>query len=120
MTESGTLHLGHTFGSTKRSGRWTVPEQVVLRQRMGSTQLDLTEAELVGPVTTLELDMIGGSVELRVPAGVIVESELATTFASFQDHRDTPPADPTHTLRLRGRAVWGSVEVRGPRRLRRR
>jgi hypothetical protein len=110
-----TLNLSHTFGSTKRKGQWQVPEHVVLRQRMGSAELDFTEALLSTTNITLELDMVGGSIELRVPADMHVESTLETTLASYQDHRGANPSPAARTLSIRGRAVWGSVEVRGPK-----
>ena len=86
---------------------------------MGSTDLDLTEADFTGPVTTIDLDMIGGSVELRVPDGVVVEAGLHTVLAGFSDHRKDAPARGEREVHLRGRAIWGSVEVRGPRTSRR-
>jgi hypothetical protein len=116
MTDSGSLELAHTFGSTKRSGPWRVPARVTLRQRMGSSDLDFTAAMLESAEVTLDIDMIGGSIEVRVPDGMHVQSTLRTTLGSYQDHRgvDSGPAD--STLVITGRAVWGSVEVRGPKR----
>jgi Cell wall-active antibiotics response 4TMS YvqF len=121
---SDTLNLSHTFGSIKRGGEWRVPEHIVLRQRMGSAELDLTEADLAATHTVLELDMIGGSVEIRVPEDMLVISTLTTTLASYQDHRSPGPdttlatATDAPTLAVQGRAAWGSVEVRGPKRSR--
>lgn len=110
MTES--LTLSHMFGSTKRKGSWRVPARVVLRQRMGSTDLDFTEADLADAHTVIDVDMFGGSIELRVPGDIRVTSELSTTLASYQDHRSTDNAAATRSITLRGRAIWGSVEVR--------
>ena len=115
---SETLNLSHTFGSTKRNGQWQVPEHVVLRQRMGSAELDFTEALLTATDVTLEIDMVGGSIELRVPEDMHVESTLQTSLASYQDHRGANPEPAARTLSIRGRAVWGSVEVRGPKKRR--
>ncbi len=111
MTE--TLTLSHVFGSTKRKGSWRVPANVVLRQRMGSTELDFTEAELADAHTVIDVDMVGGSIELRVPSDVRVTSELSTTLASFEDHRKTDSAAATRSITLRGRAIWGSVADAG-------
>ena len=114
MTENAPVHLKHTFGSIKRSGPWQVPSRIALQQRMGSTELDFT-AEFDTEQVALKIDMIGGSVELRVPENMRVESTLATTLASFQDHRKLPQDTPGRSLTISGRAVWGSVEVRGPK-----
>jgi predicted membrane protein len=114
MTEA--LKLDHTFGSIKRAGPWSVPERMDLRQRMGSTALDRTELTFTGTHTELVVDMIGGSVEIRVPVDMHVTSALSTTLASYQDHRSDNPQTSGHTLAISGRAIWGSVEVRGPTR----
>lgn len=124
---SDTLNLSHTLGSIKRNGVWPVPEHIVLRQRMGSAELDLTEAILAAAHTVLDLDMVGGSVELRVPENMVVSAALETTLGSYQDHRKPGPDSalatasdaPAPTLTIQGRAVLGSVEVRGPKRSRR-
>lgn len=112
MITNEPLLLSHTFGSTKRKGVWHVPASVFLRQRMGSTQLDFTSAELEAAETVFDVDMVGGSIELKVPSDVSVVSELALTLASYEDHRKTVAAQASRRLVLRGRAVWGSVEVR--------
>jgi predicted membrane protein len=112
-----TLNLGHTFGSIKRDGQWEVPADVALRQRMGSASLDFTNAIFGAPQTNLEIDMVGGSVEIRVPTDMRVIAGLRTTLASYEDHRREDNSMQTGlTLTISGRAVWGSVEVRGPRR----
>jgi hypothetical protein len=79
------LRLNGTFGSTKRSGEWHVPAYVILRRRMGSAKLDFSEAVFDAEHTRLEIDMIGGS-----------------------------PSSAGRSLTISGRAVWGSVEARGP------
>ena len=118
--DDNTLTLGGVFGSTKRAGTWQVPEHVLIRRRFGSAELDLTEAVFAGPEILFEIDMIGGSIELRVPEDMHVSSSMLTHFASYEDHRSANPYPAERTLTLRGRAVLGSVEVRGPKRSRRR
>jgi hypothetical protein len=118
--DDNTLTLGGVFGSTKRSGAWQVPEHVLIRRRFGSAELDLTEAIFAGSEISFEIDMVGGSIELRVPEGMHVRSSMLTHFASYQDHRSTNPHPAERTLTISGRAVLGSVEVRGPKKSRRR
>ena len=113
MSSDQPLVLSGTLGSTKRSGAWQVPEQITLRRRFGSAELDFTSAVLAGPHIVMDVDMIGGSIELRVPDDMHVTSELRPTLASYADPRKVPPAPSGRSLPLRGRAVFGSVEVRG-------
>lgn len=82
-----------TFGSIKRNGAWTVPAQIRIHRRMGSVELDFTEAQFTSPVTDVELDVTGGSIEIRVPAGATVSTdEVVVNLGSIEDHRKTREA----------------------------
>ena len=111
------LELRGVFGSVKREGRWRVPRTLRLHRRMGSVELDFTQADIRYPVVRIELDTIGGSVEARVPEGASVSLDgVAVTLGSVQDHRKEAPIQGTPHFDIVGRLRWGSLEVRGPRR----
>lgn len=112
MTTTSPLRLQHTFGMLKRSGDWHIPPTVKIKQRMGSTELDFTDATFASKETTIEIDMIGGSIELKVPLEIRIDADIQTTVASYQDHRKTGNAETYSRILLRGRVIWGSVEVR--------
>jgi len=106
-----------TLGSIERKGAWTVPARIRIHRRMGSVELDFTEAVFTAPVTDIELDVIGGSVEIRVPEGADVSiDEIAVSMGSIEDHRKTRGSGGSPRLRFRGSLRMGSFEVRGPRR----
>jgi hypothetical protein len=113
----GRAALSTAFGSIRRRGAWTVPERLAVTTQLGSVDLDFTETD-VPPVVDIALDVVGGSVEVRVPAAARVEhGGLAVLLGSVEDHRrDGRGAGPVFVLHGRVRA--GSVEVRGPRRTR--
>lgn len=111
MNDQPPLKLRHTFGSIKRKGDWSVPGSVVITQRMGSTELDFRQASFESDQTIIDVDMIGGSIEMKVPHDVDVEADIATTLASYQDHRKEQGTPRRGLIELRGRAVWGSIEV---------
>jgi hypothetical protein len=56
-----------------RRGDWDVAAHLVVRTKVGSTELDFTEARIPHDVVEIELDVVAGSVELRVPLGAVVE-----------------------------------------------
>src|SRR5262245_6334195 len=105
-----------TLGSLKRKGAWTVPAKIRIYRRMGSVELDFTEATFTAPVTDIEIDVIGGSIEIRVPEGAGVSTdEIVVSMGSIEDHRKTRQAGGSAHLRFRGNLRMGSLEVRGPR-----
>ena len=111
------LELRGWLGSLRRHGEWTVPTRLALVRRVGSVDLDLTHARFAGPVVVIELDMIRGSVGIRLPAGASASLDDVVVYGgSARDRRKSPPADGRPHVVVTGRVVAGSVTIRGPRR----
>ncbi|MEI7914765.1 MAG: DUF1707 domain-containing protein [Mycobacteriaceae bacterium] len=111
------LELRGWLGSLRRHGEWTVPTRLALVRRVGSVHLDLTSARFAGPVVVLELDMIRGSVDIRLPAGASASLDDVVVYGgSARDRRKSPPAEGRPHVVLTGRVVMGSVTIRGPKR----
>jgi hypothetical protein len=111
------LELRGWMGSLRRSGEWTVPTRLALVRRVGSVDLDLTRARFAGPVVVIELDMVRGSLNLRLPEGASASVDDVIVYGgSARDRRKDPPADGRPHVVLTGRVVMGSVNIRGPRR----
>jgi hypothetical protein len=83
---------------------------------MGSIELDFTEAEIAYPVIEIELDIAGGSVEMRLPegAGAAID-DVAVILGSVEDHRKYAKHTGQPHFVIRGNVRWGSLELRGPR-----
>lgn len=114
-TADDTVRLSGTLSSVKRRGAWAVPRHLVIEGWLTSAELDLTEAVIDHDVLDVELDVVAGSVELRLPDGASVEfGDLTTTVGSAEDHRRDGVARGHPHVVLSGRVVLGSVEVRGP------
>jgi Domain of unknown function (DUF1707) len=115
------VELRGWVGSLKRSGGWMVPTRLALVRRVGSVSLDLTAARFAGPVVVIELDMIRGSVDIRLPEGASASIDDVQVFGgSARDRRKDAPAEGSPHVVFTGRVVLGSVTVRGPRRALRR
>ncbi|MCG5433769.1 DUF1707 domain-containing protein [Mycobacterium sp. MYCO198283] len=113
------VELRGSFGSLKRHGEWMVPTRLALVRRMGSVDLDLTRARFAGPVVVVELDMVRGSVDIRLPDGASASiDDVVVTFGSARDHRADAPAEGNPHVVFTGRVTWGSLHIRGPRRSR--
>jgi Domain of unknown function (DUF1707) len=111
------VELRGWLGSLKRHGEWIVPTRLALVRRVGSVELDLTNAHFAGPVVVIELDMIRGSVRIRLPDGASASIDDVTVYGgSARDLRKGASAEGTPHVVLTGRMVMGSVKIRGPRR----
>lgn len=110
------VELRGVLGSLKRQGEWVVPSRLALHRRMGSVDLDLTRARFAGPIVVIELDMKFGGLDLRLPEGASASiDDVEVNVGSAHDHRKDAPAEGTPHVILTGKVVWGSVDIRGPR-----
>ena len=108
------IELKGSMSSLERKGDWQVPRKLVLRWRMGSVKLDFTQTRIVHPVIEIELDVTGGSVEMRLPQGASVSLDgVEARMGSVRDHRQGAPATGRPHFVLEGKINRGSVEVRG-------
>ena len=111
------VELKGSMSSVERKGDWQVPRKLVLRWRMGSVKLDFTEARIVHTVVEIELDVNGGSVEIRLPEGASASLDgVEARLGSVEDHRRGAPAAGRPHFVLKGQIRRGSGEGRGPRR----
>lgn len=101
--------LRAVFGSIERVGRWTVPSHMRARVVFGNITLDLRDATL-SPVTTIDVNVTFGNVEILVPPGVSVEMDANPTLGNVEDRTEAGIAA-THLVRITGRVKLGNVEA---------
>jgi hypothetical protein len=101
------------LGSVERRGHWAVARRSSALAVLGSVVIDLRDVTLPAGVTTLELSAVLGSIEILVPPSLAVESEGSGILGSFEGVQRVPrdPDPDLPILRVRGRAVLGSIEV---------
>lgn len=108
------VELRNTMSSLKRNGRWVVPRTLVVRNRMGSTDLDFTEAEIAHAEVHVEVDVTGGSVELLLPDGASVSTdELEVSIGSVKDKIGSNRGGRPHFV-VTGAVRAGSLRLRRP------
>ncbi|NUT90638.1 MAG: DUF1707 domain-containing protein, partial [Saccharothrix sp.] len=105
------LELKSTMSTVSRKGQWTVPRTVVVRNRMGSTELDFREATIAHPVVDVQLDVLAGSVKLVVPEGATVNTDGIDLAAGSVKDKVGGAGGRPHFV-LRGSVTAGSVEIK--------
>ena len=103
----------------ERTGNWVVPRYHTAVAVMGGGQLDLTEARFAEPETTIQAFTIMGGIEILVPDDITVRVQGFGFMGGF-DHKatgDGPPGAPVVTIN--GLALMGGVEVKRPKRKKR-
>jgi hypothetical protein len=118
----GRRPIAGIFAKERREGRWVVPERLTVTAVFGEVVLDLREAVLQSPRITVLATVVGGTVQLIVPEGVVVET-TGTAVLSRQSggpsRRPAGPAVPgTPVIEVRTLALGGRVKIVRPRRSR--
>jgi hypothetical protein len=104
------------FSEAKRTGRWLVRSGMISWAVFGSVRLDLTEAVLEQRDITITANALFGEVKLRVPDGVVLVDEGAAIFGSRKLAGARVAFGPeTPVIRIRGFALFGSVEAKRPK-----
>jgi Domain of unknown function (DUF1707) len=103
------------LSTVSRTGEWDVPAHLVVRTALGTTELDFTAARISHEVVEIDLDVVAGTVEMRVPDGARIDrTELRVTLGSVEDKSRPGPAGVL--FRLTGAVRAGSVEIKLPKR----
>jgi hypothetical protein len=113
------LRLDAGMGSEKRRGVWTVPPFILIKQGMGSVELNCLEATPAAQL--IEIQVIGGvgSVVLVLPDGWAADADrLSKGSKSVKVPREPAPGKPL--LVIYGSLGLGSFKVRSPTRFDRR
>jgi hypothetical protein len=89
-TAKSKVELRSTMSKLRRTGRWVVPRELVVRLKAGAADLDFTEAKIEHPVVSIELDVTAGPVRLLLPEDASVdidELQLAAGKLENKVHR---------------------------------
>lgn len=102
------------MGDCKRRGLWHLPEHHSAFALMGSVTLDLREATLAAQESAINATAIMGDVKVIVPAHMHVVVDGTPIMGDYGQSKDKVPAEigpDSPTIRVRGVAIMGSVQV---------
>jgi hypothetical protein len=103
---------GLAFGRTQRTGRWRLARRAVALVVFGDLDLDLRQAELSGPVTSITALVLCGNVDLYAPESVEVDLGGFTVFGHRREWgRDPPPHPATPLLEVRVLSLFGTADL---------
>ena len=101
------------FGGTQRKGRWRVPAHALAISVFGGTTLDLRNAELDAPETTIVAVSVFGGTDIRVPRGVEVDLGGFAIFGGTDESGEETGVHPGSPLvRIRAYSVFGGTSVK--------
>lgn len=99
------------MSSIRRQGAWQVPRELIIRNRMGSTKLDFSDATIEHGEVRITLEVSGGSVKMLLPAHASVDTNGVQVVAgSVKDRVGGTSGRPRFVIT--GRITMGSLKVR--------
>jgi hypothetical protein len=98
-----------TFSGQERKLAGAIPRLLKLRARIGYVELDLTQATFEPGVTTIDVGVFSGYVQIRFPAGVRVETSGRAFLGYFAIKGAV--TDAPAVVSIVGRARFGFVEA---------
>lgn len=106
------------LGGASRKGVWQPPRHLRVFSMMGGVELDFTEAEMPPGTTEVTVFTIMGGVDITVPPGLNADVAGIPLMGGFDD-KSAGTVDPdAPTLKVRGVAIMGGVDVKMPRKFR--
>jgi hypothetical protein len=107
------VELRANMSTLKRNGNWTVPRELVVYNRLGSTELDFTEATIPYDEVRIQLNCGGGTVVILLPERAsVVTDEVRMTAGSIKDKVGGGTGRPRFVLS--GSVTAGSLVVKRP------
>jgi hypothetical protein len=116
--DGGRRWLVSIMGGHDRRGHWRVGETLTNVNIMGGSDIDLNDAELSAPETTLRVISIMGGADVRVPEGLDVRvSEFAFMGGNDVHLGSERPAPGGPVLHIKMFSLMGGTTIKRGRRL---
>jgi hypothetical protein len=101
------------LSSVEERVRTVVPAKVEFGARFGSVVMDFTQAIFANDVTEIVVDVMFSNLELTFPPDVAIESDVHGVLSNVeQNDVNATLAASGRMVRIRGRALFGNVEIR--------
>jgi hypothetical protein len=78
---------------------------------VGGIELDLRKAVLAGGTAYVDVVAFWGGVEIKVPAGWVVDARVIPVLGGFENKVDAPSTSSGPRLVVRGHAIMGAVVI---------
>ncbi|MCW5808066.1 MAG: DUF1707 and DUF2154 domain-containing protein [Deltaproteobacteria bacterium] len=101
------------LSAVEKRGAWSVPRHLDLGVFWGSAELDFRGASLAPGITTIEVSVTMGNLEVILPPDLAVDVDVSSLAASVEErHRVPPQHDPERPLlRITGKVRFGNLEI---------
>ncbi|CAN5491279.1 hypothetical protein BH10BAC2_BH10BAC2_12170 [soil metagenome] len=113
ITDGEYIEVNSVFGGAKRIILSKNFKGGEINCFMGGAEIDLTQADIQGPVV-IEANQVFGGTKLVIPAHWDLKTEITSIFGGMEDKRKAivTQVDPSKVLILKGASIFGGVEIK--------
>ena len=98
------------FSEVKKQGAWTPAPVIRATAVFGGVHLDLREAVIPAAGIDIDVDVVLGEAKILLPPGLGADVDCTSVLGSVED-KSRPAFPGAPTIRVRGSAILGSIEV---------
>jgi hypothetical protein len=106
------VELRANMSTLKRDGHWEVPRELIIRNRLGATELDFTEAIIKHDEVRITLQCGGGVVKVLLPEHATANTDDVRVTAGAIKNKVRGDGRGRPRFVLTGSVTAGSLEVR--------
>ena len=112
-TRAATKKVRVIMSTIERRGRWLVPKELVMRVFWGTAELDFRDASLQPGVTTIDVRVTMGNLEIILPPNLAIDVDVSSIAGNVEERHRVPaelgPGQPM--LRIIGAVRFGNLEI---------
>jgi hypothetical protein len=112
LSEEGVLRTSAILGGRNHRNAMASFSGGDLTALMGGIQLDLSSSSMSGDEAEVDLFVMMGGIDLRIPRGWIVISDMDLLLGGIDDKSQKPDSATAKRLVLRGTVLMGGVSIR--------
>ncbi|RTR30651.1 LiaF domain-containing protein [Shewanella atlantica] len=105
------LTLTSVLGNNERSGQWQVPKVINLRNILGESTLDFSDAIFQHQHVTIKLHCVLGGAVIYVPEGINVICKSYGIVSSIENRAPSLANRQAPVITIEGKVILGSLDV---------
>lgn len=109
--ENTALNLKSILGNIERSGQWNVPQTITLRNVLGESTLDFTDAVFQHQNVTIKVNCILGNAIIYVPENINVVCKTYGIASSIENKAPSLATRQAPCITIEGKVVLGALNV---------
>ena len=99
------------LGESVINGIWKPPKHMQIKNVLGSTVIDFTDARLSPGITEIDMMCVLGSIEMIVPKNIRIKMQCSAILGESRNRSPQPDTENVPVVVLKGYVILGELNV---------